>query len=314
MNAPKTKSSDLPTCFIAMPISNRGVATPPYADEYHWAHVMENLFVKAVKNAGFRAIPPVAEGSQLIHGQIVKHLSEADLVLCDLSSDNPNVFFELGVRTSLNLPIALVQDGTTPLPFDTSPVNTHFYNPNLTAWDIESEQARLAKHLQLSAKTCDGTNPMWERFGLTVRAKEPDTYASPLEAKVDLLTDRLSRMQSSLELVTRLRGQEPGPSGNGALLFSGGAAQDDRQALPSSGASPSARFETFVKHYASERKLRASIYLLSPREANVAINDAWRESDVEAVFKSAQEHGVELNLVRTIVQTRPEPPIREDEE
>ena len=41
-------------------------------------------------------------GADLIHAQIVKNLQFADVVLCDVSTHNPNVFFELGIRTALN--------------------------------------------------------------------------------------------------------------------------------------------------------------------------------------------------------------------
>lgn len=185
----------MPTCFVAMPISTRAAEAEAYGDEDHWLHVMESLFVKAIETAGFRVIRPVAQGSHLIHGLIIRHLSEADLVLCDLSSHNPNVFFELGVRTSLNRPIALVRDERTELPFDTSGINTHQYKASLRGWEIGAEQERLASHITQSVASCGGANPLWRQFGLSIRAQEPDTHESPLEAKVDLLANRIQMLQ-----------------------------------------------------------------------------------------------------------------------
>jgi hypothetical protein len=188
-----------PTCFMAMPITTH----PDDADRYggdkdHWSHVMASLFVKAIESAGFDAIRPVAQGSHLIHGLIIRHLSTADLVLVDLSSHNPNVFFELGVRTSLNLPIALVRDEHTSIPFDTSGINTYSYDSNLRGWEIEEQQTSLAQHIMDSHASCAGQNPLWRQFGLTIKAQEPDTNESPLEAKVDLLTDRLAVIQQQI--------------------------------------------------------------------------------------------------------------------
>jgi hypothetical protein len=188
-----------PTCFMAMPITTR----PEDADRYdgdtdHWAHVMRSLFEKAVEVAGFQPIRPVAQGSHLIHGLIIRHLSTADLVLVDLSAHNPNVFFELGVRTSLNLPIALVRDEHTSIPFDTSGINTYTYDSKLRGWEIEEQQRSLAQHIRDSATSCAGKNPLWRHFGLTIKAHEPDAHESPLEAKVDLLTDRMHRLQDEL--------------------------------------------------------------------------------------------------------------------
>lgn len=40
-------------------------------------------------------------------------VEEADMVLCDMSRLNANVFFELGIRTALDRPAALVKDDQT---------------------------------------------------------------------------------------------------------------------------------------------------------------------------------------------------------
>lgn len=203
----KSTASKKSTCFIAMPLTTRKSEAELYADDAdHWVHVMESLFVPAIEAAGFEAILPVAQGSHLIHGVIIEQLNDADLVLCDLSSHNPNVFFELGVRTSLDLPIALVRDEHTELPFDTSGINTYSYSSALHGWEIRAEIAKLAAHITASAVSCDGTNPLWRKFGLTIKAQEPEAQESPLEAKVDLLTDTVIMLQQRLEVEQHERG------------------------------------------------------------------------------------------------------------
>jgi hypothetical protein len=169
-----------------------------YNDTDHWLHVMETLFVEAIADAGFEPVRPLAQGSHLIHGRIIEQLSKADMVLCDLSSHNPNVFFELGVRTSLNLPIALVRDERTDLPFDTSGINTHMYLSSLNAWEIGAERERLMQHIVDSVSACGGENPLWRQFGLSIRAYEPHALETPLEAKVDLIAEHVLRLRSEL--------------------------------------------------------------------------------------------------------------------
>lgn len=186
----------MPTCFIAMPITTHPHEVERYGgDDAHWEHVMHTIFAPAVSAAGFTPILPVASGSHMIHGQIIKHLSTADIVLCDLSGHNPNVFFELGVRTSLNLPIALVRDEHTSIPFDTSGLNTHQYAATLQAWDTAAEVTRLADHLKASAASCAGSNPMWRHFGLTISAERPATDASSTEAKIELIFDGMNDLR-----------------------------------------------------------------------------------------------------------------------
>ena len=92
---------DKKTCFIIMPITTPEELIPRFKnDKNHFLHVLENLFVPAIEKADFKSIKPIAKGSDLIHAEIIKNLNVADLVLCDMSILNPNVFFEYGIRIS----------------------------------------------------------------------------------------------------------------------------------------------------------------------------------------------------------------------
>ena len=155
---------------------------------------MEQLFVPAIKAAGFKPVLPLSAGTEVIQARIVKQLAECDLVLCDLSANNPNVFFEMGVRTSLDLPIALVWDGLTELPFDTSSINTHKYGAALHLWEHEREMDALVRHISESADSCAGGNPMWKQFGVKIKAEEPHSDANPLEAKVEVLSQQVGAL------------------------------------------------------------------------------------------------------------------------
>ncbi|MFJ3406729.1 hypothetical protein [Promicromonospora sp. NPDC090134] len=189
-----------PTCFIAMPITTRHDEVAVYGgDQNHWAHVMGSFFEKAIRQAGFEPIRPRVIGANLIHGEIIRNLSTADLVLVDLSSHNPNVFFELGVRTSINKPIALVCDEHTALPFDISGINTFEYDSKLPLWENDRQQTDLAQHIEDSFRSCGGENPLWKQFGLSITASEPNAGESPLEAKVDVLVSQFMQMQDRLD-------------------------------------------------------------------------------------------------------------------
>jgi nucleoside 2-deoxyribosyltransferase len=96
------------TCFIIAPITTPEERITLYQnDANHCRHVIEHLLVPAVEKAGFKPLLPIAEGSHLIHAEVIRHLREADLVLCDMSGLNANVFFEVGIRTAQNKPVCL---------------------------------------------------------------------------------------------------------------------------------------------------------------------------------------------------------------
>lgn len=190
-----------PTCFIAMPLTTAEESRAKYhGDGDHFVHVLEHLFVPAVEAAGFSAVRPIMSGGDVIQGQIIKHLETADMVLCDISSHNPNVFFELGIRTALDRPVALVRDNhTEKLPFDTSIVNTHTYNSSLTPWTLRNDTQGITQHLADTWKSTPNNNDLWGFFGLTKRASERLPSENPLEAKMDLIMSQLSSLSVNAE-------------------------------------------------------------------------------------------------------------------
>lgn len=186
-----------PKCFIAMPITTSDAHAEMYGDQDHWTHVIEALHIPAVEAAGFEPVRPEAQGSILIHDNIIRNLEQCEMVLVDLSADNPNVFFELGIRTAINRPIALVWDELTRLPFDTSGINTMRYSAGLEAWTLDEQRKLIAQHLREASASCDGKNPLWDRYGLRVAADRAVTNKSPLEAKVELLAKQVESLTYS---------------------------------------------------------------------------------------------------------------------
>jgi len=114
--------SDSQKCFIIMPITTPDSMIEKYRDgEEHFSHVLECLFFPGIEKAGYKPISPKVKGSDLIHANIIKELETAEMVLCDMSCLNPNVFFEFGIRTALNKPMCIVKDEfTSKVPFDTA--------------------------------------------------------------------------------------------------------------------------------------------------------------------------------------------------
>jgi hypothetical protein len=175
------------------------VTTPTsYADDLrdpdHFSHVLKHLFTPALEQAGYTVIPPKMLGATLIHAEIIRHLEQADLVLADLSSHNPNVFFELGLRTSLDRPVVLVQDGrSATIPFDLGPINVLSYDESLATWTLGEEIKRLAEHVRNVPVGSTSGNAMWNYFGLTKRGRPAE--AGSLEAKVDLLLTEITNQR-----------------------------------------------------------------------------------------------------------------------
>ncbi len=152
-----------------MPVTTpEGVVEYYSNDRNHFEHVLDYLIKPAVEKAGFMAVTPRSKGSDIIHADIIKKLEKSDLVLVDMSVLNPNVFFEMGIRTALNKPSCLIIDTNDEfkVPFDTSIINHHKYESNLEFFNIEEERDRLVTHINESYNTELNYNALWNYFGL----------------------------------------------------------------------------------------------------------------------------------------------------
>ena len=165
--------ADEKKCFVIMPITTPAPMVEKYHDgKDHFHHVYHCLFEPSIRKAGYTPIPPKAEGSDLIHAGIIGNLESADLVLCDMSCLNPNVFFEWGIRTALNKPVCIVKDELTKdVPFDTTMLNYHPYGSLLHVWEIEAEREKLTAHLTASATKAGNENALWKYFGLSSKGQ-----------------------------------------------------------------------------------------------------------------------------------------------
>jgi nucleoside 2-deoxyribosyltransferase len=187
-------------CFIIMPITTPESWIEKYkGDKYHFKHVLEHLFIPAVEAADFDPIPPKTSGSDIIQAEIIKNLSDADLVLCDMSILNPNVFFELGIRTALDKPISLVIDDKTPqVPFDTNIITHHEYNGSLDIWHNKKDIKDLSDHIKKSYDNLNDHNSLWKYFGIsqTGTYKPEDTE---LGEKIDLIIKILNELHKQIQ-------------------------------------------------------------------------------------------------------------------
>jgi hypothetical protein len=210
----------MPDCFVIMPIS-----TPePLAysgDKDHFKHVLDHLFKPAIEKAGFTPIPPSSKGSDLIHADIIRKIEKADMVLCDMSTLNANVFFELGIRTAVDKPVCIVKDDSTPkVPFDTTILNYHEYAGSLAPWILNQQIEDLSTHITDSATGNEGHNPLWKYFGLSTRATL--STGKPNE------NDKFELLRLQVEGLTRKLDEKAGPRAStgmeGSLIMNQAAA------------------------------------------------------------------------------------------
>lgn len=83
--------------------------------------------------------------SDIIQSTIIRNLYHSDVIVCDLSSLNPNVFFELGIRMAYRKPCVLLIDDKTSPPFDIAPIRYIDYPSSFHRYELEEKQNEIRK-------------------------------------------------------------------------------------------------------------------------------------------------------------------------
>lgn len=131
-------------CFIIMPIADH-----PEYNNGHFKRVYEDIFAPACRAAGYKPVraDDVAQ-TNLIQLDILEKLLQSPMAICDLSTRNPNVLFELGLRQAFDMPTILVQEVGTPPIFDISMFRYTTYNKALDYREVLADQHNIQKVLE----------------------------------------------------------------------------------------------------------------------------------------------------------------------
>jgi hypothetical protein len=140
---PDEKKDLRPVCGLIMPIAD--------TDGYpagHWAEV-KKLYISIGEESGFRTrLVSDSDDVRIIQKNIVQNVFDDDIIICDVSSKNPNVMFELGLRLAFDKAAVIVKDNITGYSFDTSPIAHINYPKDLRYYDIEDFRVELKAKLQ----------------------------------------------------------------------------------------------------------------------------------------------------------------------
>lgn len=139
-NGKPLDSTDKPECFVIMPISD-----PDGYEAGHFRRVYEDLFVPACDKAGYAAVrADQVRQTNLIHLDVLQKIINSPMALCDLSSRNPNVLFELGLRQAFDKPVVLVQEIGTPAIFDINPLRYTNYRKEMSYRQVIEDQQEIS--------------------------------------------------------------------------------------------------------------------------------------------------------------------------
>ncbi len=135
---PKSKKATK-LCYVIMPFSKTKTCTQ---DE--WTDIFESIIKPAVEAAGlgYQCLRSEATTGNMIR-KIVNSLSQANVVIADLTDRNPNVFYELGVRHTLKNRTIMMAQRREDIPSD-----LHGYASHVYKWKTTVQKRELTKKLR----------------------------------------------------------------------------------------------------------------------------------------------------------------------
>ncbi len=107
-------------CFVIAPIGAPDTETRKRSDQ-----VLKHVLAKTLEPLGYTVLrADKISQPGLITLQVLEAGLTADLVVADLTDQNPNVFYELAVRHAIEKPIIHIIDSVQAIPFDVSDFRT----------------------------------------------------------------------------------------------------------------------------------------------------------------------------------------------
>ncbi len=186
-------------CFAIMPI-----ADPEDYPAGHFGHVYEDIIRPASDAAGYTAIrADQVKETNLIHLDILKKLLEAPIAVCDLSTRNPNVLFELGLRQAFDKPVVLIQESGTPKIFDITPLRYIEYSKDMKYHEVLNMQKRLTESIEATAAAesdASSINSIVKLLALSNSAQIPDLEGSKDSLALEVLQSEMRNLRHMIEV------------------------------------------------------------------------------------------------------------------
>jgi hypothetical protein len=179
------------TCFVVMPF---GEKNSPDGQDIDFDDIYRFFFRKAIDGIDGVDIECLRcdeiEESGSIHEKMFEHIYHSDVVVCDITTANPNVFYELGIRHALAKGVTvLIRRKGTNIPFNIQGLQVVEYDQSKFS-SIEQAKTRIQQIIKNGLNQKRNDSPVQQVLDLNI---EPEgkpieitkIYEAPLASRTD---------------------------------------------------------------------------------------------------------------------------------
>jgi len=190
--------SSISLCYAMLP--------PGDCDGYkpgHFTRVYEDIIKPACSLAGFQAIrAEETKPACLINLDVLQKTLHSAMAICDLSSRDPGVFFQLGFRLAFDKPTVLIQEAGKPKIFDIPTFKHIEYRKDLRYREVLEDQKVVVEAMHAETGHCDNgarINSLARILSLTNLAKLSDDSELDTRKLLQLVHYEMSSMHSEVQ-------------------------------------------------------------------------------------------------------------------
>lgn len=183
------------SCFIVCPIGDERSEIRKRSDQ-----IKKYIIDPAVTPLGYETTrADLVDETGQITTQIVTQLLSADLIIADLTGQNPNVFYELAIRHAFGKPFIQIIDKAERIPFDVAGQWTvMFEHTDLdSAEDAKHRIARAAKTIRDGGEEYKADNPITQTVDLQQLRSSGNPEQIAMAEISAALTDIRTELRSS---------------------------------------------------------------------------------------------------------------------
>jgi hypothetical protein len=130
--------------------------------------------------------------------QVIQRTIHDELVIANLTGLNPNVMYEVAIRHCAKMPLVLMVEIGTELPFDISDERTIFYHNDM--YEVEVLKKKLKSTVESALNDPDIDNPVYrsEHKRVIKGLATPGSTESAIFSELENLSDKISSLSTSI--------------------------------------------------------------------------------------------------------------------